>query len=117
MTCRRISRQRRTVASQSSVVAKGTHMTLTANTARFAIACVLMLAALLPGGQVAHSASALLSTQHSALGPVAQPKLAITARGGFGDDGSYLMGEWFPVHVTLANPPGGSTRHLRVEVE
>src|SRR5438105_4223222 len=39
----------------------------------------------------------------------AQPQVGMSARGGFGDDGSYLMGEWFPVRVSLSNPQGGST--------
>ncbi|MEO6458746.1 MAG: hypothetical protein ABIO92_10835 [Chloroflexia bacterium] len=48
---------------------------------------------------------------------VAQAKIAISARGGFGDDGSYLIGKWFPVRVTLTNPAGGASRRVRLEVD
>ena len=47
----------------------------------------------------------------------AQARLSITARGGFGDDGSYLIGEWFPIHVTLTNPSGGTSRRVRLEID
>ncbi len=48
---------------------------------------------------------------------VAQAKISITARGGYGDDGSYLIGKWFPVRVTLTNPAGGTSRRVRVEID
>lgn len=47
----------------------------------------------------------------------AQPKVVMTARGGYGDDGSFIMGEWFPIYVALNNPAGGSNMRVRVEVD
>ncbi len=43
--------------------------------------------------------------------------IQVEATAGFGDTGAYLIGEWVPVRVTLTNPPGGSARRVRVEVE
>jgi hypothetical protein len=40
----------------------------------------------------------------------------MTASAGFGEDGSYAMGQWFPVRVTLDNPAGAGDRRVRVEV-
>ncbi|MDQ5825913.1 MAG: hypothetical protein M3441_17095 [Chloroflexota bacterium] len=45
-----------------------------------------------------------------------QPGVTMTATAGFGEDGSYAMGEWFPVRVTLDNPAGAGDRRVRVEV-
>ncbi|HST04290.1 MAG TPA: hypothetical protein VLQ48_06090 [Chloroflexia bacterium] len=45
-----------------------------------------------------------------------QPKLIVSAQAGYGDTGAYLMGEWLPVRVTLANPPGGASRRVTVRV-
>src|SRR5437867_9666423 len=47
----------------------------------------------------------------------AQPQVGMSARGGFGDDGSYLMAEWFPVRVSLSNPAGAPSMRVRVEVD
>jgi hypothetical protein len=49
--------------------------------------------------------------------PVAQSGLAVAAHAGFGDDGSYVIGEWFPVRVTLDNPAGAPSLRVRVEVD
>lgn len=49
--------------------------------------------------------------------PAAQPKIGLAAEAGFGDDGTFLIGEWFPVRVTLSNPAGGQSRRVRVEVD
>lgn len=40
----------------------------------------------------------------------------MTATAGFGEDGAYAMGEWFPVRVTLDNPAGANDMRVRVEV-
>lgn len=40
----------------------------------------------------------------------------ISAKGGFGDDGSFVMGRWFPIRVTLDNPANGRDMRVRVEV-
>src|SRR5688500_1197603 len=48
---------------------------------------------------------------------MAQAKIAITARGGFGDEGYILIGKWFPIRVTLANPAGGASKRVRLEVD
>ncbi len=45
-----------------------------------------------------------------------QAKLIVSAQAGYGDAGAYLMGEWLPVRVTLANPPGGASRRVTVRV-
>lgn len=45
-----------------------------------------------------------------------QNPVKMQARAGFGDDGSYLMGAWFPVRVTLDNPAGGQNMKVRLEV-
>ncbi len=45
-----------------------------------------------------------------------QPGVTMTATAGFGEDGSYAMGEWFPVRVMLDNPAGAGDRRVRVEV-
>lgn len=45
-----------------------------------------------------------------------QSQVKMQARAGFGDDGSYLMGAWFPVRVTLDNPAGGQNMKVRLEV-
>jgi hypothetical protein len=45
-----------------------------------------------------------------------QPKLILSAQAGYGDTGAYLMGEWLPMRVTLANPPGGASRRVTVRV-
>jgi hypothetical protein len=39
----------------------------------------------------------------------------MTAKAGFGD-GSYAIGAWFPVRVTLDNPAGADDKRVRVEV-
>ena len=67
---------------------------------------------------VAFAASST-GVSHTVAAPagVAQAKIAISARGGFGDDGSYLIGKWFPVRVTLTNPAGGASRRVRVEID
>ncbi|HYP40334.1 MAG TPA: hypothetical protein VEX13_08230 [Chloroflexia bacterium] len=49
--------------------------------------------------------------------PNAQAKLTITAAGGYGDEGSFILGEWFPIRVTLTNPAGGQSMRVRVEVD
>ncbi|HEX9988400.1 MAG TPA: hypothetical protein VGE45_07980 [Chloroflexia bacterium] len=49
--------------------------------------------------------------------PAAQAKLTVTATGGYGDEGSYILSEWFPIRVTLANPAGGQSMRVRVEVD
>jgi hypothetical protein len=46
-----------------------------------------------------------------------QAKIAVTARAGYGDSGEYLIGDWLPVRVTLDNPAGGTSMHVRVQVE
>jgi hypothetical protein len=46
-----------------------------------------------------------------------QPQLAISVRAGFGDDNSYVSGEWFPVRVRLTNPPGAQQMRVRVETD
>jgi hypothetical protein len=66
---------------------------------------LLMGAAFAPGGELALA------------GPVGQAKLTMTAAGGYGDEGSYILGEWFPIRVTLANPAGGQSMRVRVEVD
>jgi hypothetical protein len=40
----------------------------------------------------------------------------MTATAGFGEVGTYAMGDWFPVRVTLDNPAGGANMRVRVEV-
>jgi hypothetical protein len=40
----------------------------------------------------------------------------MTATAGFGEVGTYAMGDWFPVRVTLDNPAGGANLRVRVEV-
>ena len=42
-----------------------------------------------------------------------QPGVTMTATAGFGEDGSYAMGEWFPVRATLDNPAGAGDRRVR----
>ncbi|HKP51816.1 MAG TPA: hypothetical protein VJ183_04100 [Chloroflexia bacterium] len=49
--------------------------------------------------------------------PAAQPAVELLVTGGFGSDGSYLIGEWFPIRVTLTNPPGANSRRVRVTVD
>ena len=41
----------------------------------------------------------------------------MVATAGFGEDGSYAMGEWFPVRVMLDNPAGSGDMRVRVEVD
>ncbi len=48
--------------------------------------------------------------------PLQQSGVQITARAGYGDNGSYLIGDWFPLYVTLSNPAGGASLRVRVEV-
>jgi hypothetical protein len=69
-----------------------------------AVALVLV-AALSPGAGLTYAA------------PAAQAKLTVTATGGYGDEGSFILGEWFPIRVTLANPAGGQSMRVRVEVD
>ncbi len=45
-----------------------------------------------------------------------QKGVIVSVRAGFGDSGSYMMGEWFPVRVTLDNPASGSNLRVRAEV-
>lgn len=64
----------------------------------------------------------VLAASMSAIAPVwaapsAQTKLVVTAHGGFGDEGNFIIGEWFPVYVTLNNPSGGSNMRVSVEVD
>jgi hypothetical protein len=40
----------------------------------------------------------------------------MTASAGFGEEGSYSIGRWFPVRVTLDNPAGAGDKRVRVEV-
>ncbi len=49
--------------------------------------------------------------------PNAQAKVQISATGGYGGESAYLIGEWFPVRVTLNNPAGGDARRVRVAVD
>ena len=49
--------------------------------------------------------------------PAPQAAVQISASGGYGSGGAYLIGEWFPVRVTLNNPAGGSARRVRVLVD
>lgn len=59
----------------------------------------------------------LITGSRSALAQGAtQSKLIVSAQAGYGDTGAYLMGEWVPVRVTLANPPGGASRRVTVRV-
>jgi hypothetical protein len=51
-----------------------------------------------------------------AQGTSQQTAIAVSARAGYGDTGAYLIGEWLPVRVTLDNPAGGTSRHVRVQV-
>jgi hypothetical protein len=54
----------------------------------------------------------------SAAGPAGQQNARFIEdiRAGYGDTGSYIVGEWIPVRVTLANPGGGGDRRVRAEV-
>ncbi len=59
----------------------------------------------------------LLGLYPSAVGaPLRQAGAQMTARAGYGDNGSYLIGDWLPVYVTLSNPVGGASLRVRVEV-
>ena len=49
--------------------------------------------------------------------PAAQAAVTISATAGYGNDGSYLIGAWFPVRVTLNNPNGAPSMRVRVEVD
>lgn len=44
-------------------------------------------------------------------------QITVSAQAGYGDTGTYLIGEWLPVRVTLTNPAGGGTLRVRVQVE
>lgn len=73
------------------------------------LAIWLLLAALLiPVGEVGAA-------------PGTQGKLALqaSAKAGYGDDGTYVIGvgAWFPVRVTLVNPSGAPSMRIRVEVD
>ncbi len=81
-----------------------TRLTIT----RLSIVLAMLALLLTSWTQWAHSASAM---------PYAQTRITITATGGYGSDGAYLLGEWFPVHVTLNNPGGGDLRRVHVEVD
>ncbi|HET6314075.1 MAG TPA: hypothetical protein VFH60_09585 [Chloroflexia bacterium] len=61
-----------------------------------------------PAASPARVASATFQTQ-------AGVRLVTTA--GFGEDGSYAMGAWFPVRVMLDNPAGAGDMRVRVEVD
>jgi hypothetical protein len=70
------------------------------------IPCVLVvLRALVGGGGAGHAEAQ------------GQTKLAVTARAGYGDSGSYLIGEWVPVRVTLSNPAGADSLRVLVQVQ
>lgn len=47
----------------------------------------------------------------------AQSKLTMTVHAGYGDGGSFIIGEWFPVYVTVDNPVGNPSLRVRVEVQ
>src|SRR5438128_1637552 len=51
------------------------------------------------------------------LNAVQQSAIALTVHAGFGDEGGYVIGEWFPVRVTLNNPAGGASMRARVEID
>src|SRR3954464_15304765 len=53
----------------------------------------------------------------AAAAPSSQSSIGLQARAGFGDQGDYIIGEWFPVHVTLSNASGGPSTHVRLEVD
>lgn len=57
-----------------------------------------------------------LSSLGSFQGQSGSGGVKIQARAAFGDDGSFLIGAWFPVRVTLDNPAGGQNMRVRVEV-
>lgn len=52
-----------------------------------------------------------------AAGAQGQAKITIDAQAGFGDDGTYVIGEWFPVRVTVTNPASGAIGRVRVEAQ
>jgi hypothetical protein len=49
--------------------------------------------------------------------PQAQTQFAMSVRAGYGSDGSFVIGEWFPVRVSLVNPGGAPSLRVRVEVD
>src|SRR5437660_1493908 len=76
---------------------------------------IVVLASLFSGSSVVIGArlnpvpQSAISNQQSAI--------TLTVHGGFGDDGAYVVGEWFPVRVTLDNPVGGASMRARVEID
>jgi hypothetical protein len=75
-------------------------------------ALALVLAAWLPVALQSSAVAAPLSQ-----GGAAGSGPAVAVHAGFGDQGTYLMGKWFPVRVTLANPQGAASMRVRVEVD
>jgi hypothetical protein len=73
-------------------------------TARIAIIFALTLTVFASGGG------------SSVAAPQAQVQVHMAATAGYGSQGAYLIPEWFPVRVTLTNPPGGEARRVRVAV-
>lgn len=94
--------------------------------ARFLAALALLLAALLPAAvRVAAAPQTQLAPLPQATAQAdlptpqvqGQSRIAMAVRGGYGDEGRYVIGEWFPVYVSLANPSGGQSMRVRVEVD
>jgi hypothetical protein len=75
------------------------------------IACLLLicLVAGVPGAYASGGTAARPAGQQNA-------RFIEDIRAGYGDTGSYIVGEWIPVRVTLANPGGGGDRRMRAEV-
>jgi hypothetical protein len=67
-------------------------------------------------GATAQLDNSKLKTMPSSEAKGQNSKLIEGVRAGFGDTGAYVIGEWVPVRVTLANPPGGADRRVRVEI-
>ncbi|MEO8288981.1 MAG: hypothetical protein ABI670_21430 [Chloroflexota bacterium] len=59
----------------------------------------------------------MLAGQGDASAQSTQAQISVTARAGFGDSGTYLIGEWIPVRVTLTNPAGGESLKVRVQID
>jgi hypothetical protein len=60
---------------------------------------------------------ALAPAQASARNTTQQSGLQVSMRVGYGDTSTYIIGEWFPVRVTLNNPAGANPVRLRLEID